>query len=205
LAEEADEDWFDYPVYLDGMIWDATALHTAYPEYLSKDLQNKIFHKEENPFLKDNFHRIGSHEERKNVYEEGPAVVLATSGMMTGGPILSYVENLAEDEDNRLVFVGYQAPGSLGSQIQSGERSVDIPGGKNNVSIEMDVDTVSGFSAHSDRQQLINYVGNLPNKPQKIITNHGEKSVSFDLSSSLHKIYNVDTEAPPNIEMNRLN
>ncbi|MDY6774472.1 MAG: beta-CASP ribonuclease aCPSF1 [Candidatus Nanohaloarchaea archaeon] len=204
LAEEAEKDWFDYPVYLDGMIWDATALHTAYPEFLSKELQNKIFHEDENPFLIDNFHRIGSHDERENVYEEGPAVILATSGMMTGGPILSYVENLAEEDDNRLVFVGYQAPGSLGDRIQSGERTVELPSGKE-VDIDMDVDTVKGFSAHSDRQQLINYVGNLPNKPQKIIVNHGEKSVSFDLSSSLHKIYDVDTEAPPNLESVRLN
>ncbi|MCJ7479026.1 MAG: beta-CASP ribonuclease aCPSF1 [Candidatus Nanohaloarchaeota archaeon QJJ-7] len=204
LAEEAEKDWFDFPVYLDGMIWDATALHTAYPEFLSKDLQNKIFHEDENPFLIDNFHRIGSHDERENVYEEGPAVILATSGMMTGGPILSYVENLAEEKDNRLIFVGYQAPGSLGSRIQSGERSVELPNGKE-VDINMQIDTVTGFSAHSDRQQLINYVGNLPNKPQKIITNHGEKSVSFDLSSSLHKIYDVDTEAPPNLESIRLN
>ncbi|MDY6769529.1 MAG: MBL fold metallo-hydrolase RNA specificity domain-containing protein, partial [Candidatus Nanohaloarchaea archaeon] len=125
-------------------------------------------------------------------------------GMMTGGPILSYVEHLAGESDNRLMFVGYQAPGSLGDQIQSGARSVELPSGKN-VSINLDVTTVSGFSAHSDRQQLINYVGNLPNKPQKIITNHGEKNVSFDLSSSLHKIYNVDTEAPPNLESVRLN
>ncbi|MDY6761674.1 MAG: MBL fold metallo-hydrolase RNA specificity domain-containing protein, partial [Candidatus Nanohaloarchaea archaeon] len=155
-------------------------------------------------FTIDNFHRIGSHDERENVYDEGPCVVLATSGMMTGGPILSYVEHMAGDPDNRLMFVGYQAPGSLGSQIQNGERTVELPSGKS-VDINLDVDTVSGFSAHSDRQQLINYVGNLPNKPQKIITNHGEKSVSFDLSSSLHKIYDVDTEAPPNLENVRLN
>lgn len=204
LAEEAEKDWFDYPVYLDGMIWDATALHTAYPEFLSKDLQNKIFHDDENPFLIDNFHRIGSHDEREDVYSEGPCVILATSGMMTGGPILSYVKNLGSEPDNKLIFVGYQAPGSLGNRIQSGNRTVEFPDG-DAVDIDMDVETVEGFSAHSDRQQLINYVGNLPNKPRKILINHGEKSTSFDLSSSLHKIYDLDTEAPQNLEFTRLN
>ncbi len=204
LADEANKRYWDFPVYLDGMIWDATALHTAYPEFLSKELQRKIFHEDENPFLRSEFNRIGSHNEREDVYDEGPCVILATSGMMTGGPVLSYVEHLGGDPDNMLIFVGYQAPGSIGNQIQNGARSVDLPDGKT-VDINLDVETVNGFSAHSDRQQLLNYVGNLPNKPRKIICNHGEKSVSFDLSSTLHKMHDIDTEAPPNIEMIRLN
>lgn len=204
LAEEAEKDYFDCPVYLDGMIWDATALHTAYPEFLSRDIQKQIFHDDANPFLQENFHRVGSYNERQDVINEsGPAVVLATSGMMTGGPILSYVEHLAHDENNRLLFVGYQAPGSLGNKIQRGDKKVELPSGKQ-VKIEMDIDTIKGFSGHSDRQQLVNYVGNLPNKPKKIITNHGEQSVSFDLSSSLHKMYNIETTTPQNLEIVRL-
>ncbi len=205
LAEEAEQkDYFDVPVYLDGMIWDATALHTAYPEFLSRDIQKKIFHEDENPFLRDNFHRVGSYSERQDVIkEQEPAVILATSGMMTGGPILSYVEHLADDPDNRLIFVGYQAPGSLGHQIQQGESHVELPDGSS-VDINMDIETVNGFSGHSDRQQLVNYVSNLPNKPKKIITNHGEQSVSFDLSSSLHKMFNIDTDTPQNLEITRL-
>ncbi len=206
LAEEMEKGYFDeVPVYLDGMIWDATALHTAYPEFLSRDIQKQIFHEDENPFLRENFHRVGSYSERQDVInEDGPAVILATSGMMTGGPILSYVEHLAGDGNNQLLFVGYQAPGSLGNKIQRGDRQVELPSGKQ-VKINMDIDTIKGFSGHSDRQQLVNYVSNLPNKPKKVLTNHGEKSVSFDLSSSLHKMFNIDTESPQNLEIVRLN
>ncbi|MDY6777051.1 MAG: beta-CASP ribonuclease aCPSF1, partial [Candidatus Nanohaloarchaea archaeon] len=205
IAEEAEKDYFDVPVYLDGMIWDATALHTAYPEYLSKKVQNKIFNKDENPFKKDCFHRVGSNDERQDVIKGGPAVILATSGMITGGPIMSYLDSLAEDSDNRMVFVGYQAPGTYGNKIQSGKSKITLPGNDNPTHINLDVKTVSGFSGHSSRNQLLNYVSNLPNKPKKILCNHGDDSSTFQLSSTLHKMLNIDTSAPQNLETIRLN
>lgn len=205
IAEESEKDYFDVPVYLDGMIWDATALHTAYPEYLSKKVQNKIFKEEDNPLMKDCFQRVGSNEEREDVIDGGPCVVLATSGMVTGGPIMSYLESLAEDPDNRMIFVGYQASGTYGNKIQSGRSKITLPGNDKPTHLNLDVKTVEGFSGHSSRQQLINYVKNLPNNPQKILCNHGDDSSTFQLSSTLHKIFNTDTSAPQNLETIRLN
>ncbi|MCJ7450377.1 MAG: beta-CASP ribonuclease aCPSF1 [Candidatus Nanohaloarchaeota archaeon QJJ-9] len=204
IAQEAEKDYFDFPVYLDGMIWDATALHTAYPEYLSKKVQKKIFNQKDNPFLRENFHRVGSQDEREDVIRDGPAVILATSGMVTGGPIISYLENLAEDEDNTLMFVGYQASNTKGREIQSGRSKVTFPGNNKPTPMNLNIATIEGFSAHSSRNQLLNYVSNLPNKPKKILCQHGDNSSTFKLSSTLHKMLDIDTSAPQNLETLRL-
>jgi len=80
------------PVYLDGMIWEATAIHTAYPEYLNNKLRTQIFQQGENPLLSDIFKRVDSHEMRQKIINDPAAcVVLATSGMMNGGPVMEWL------------------------------------------------------------------------------------------------------------------
>ncbi|MFB6145927.1 MAG: beta-CASP ribonuclease aCPSF1 [Candidatus Nanohaloarchaea archaeon] len=203
LADELDRDYFDYPVYMDGMINDANALHTAYPEFLSKKVQNKIMKDRDSPFLKEQLHAIGSHSEREKVYDSGPAVILTTSGMVTGGPVMSYLKKLAPEEKNAMIFVGYQAEGTLGRKIQSGRSTVEIDGER--VDINMDIHTVSGFSAHSDRQQIINFTRNLRSSPNRVLVNHGEEKKCFQLASTLHKALHIDTSAPMNLDVTRLN
>jgi KH/beta-lactamase-domain protein len=203
LADELDRDYFDYPVYLDGMINDANALHTAYPEFLSEKVQQKILEDEDSPFLKDNLHPVGSHNERKEAMDSGPAVILTTSGMVTGGPVMSYLQNLAMNEKNTMIFVGYQAEGTLGRKIQNGVDSINVNGER--VEMNMDTATVSGFSAHSDRQQIINFCRNLRSSPNKVLTNHGEEKKCFQLASGIHKALHIDTSAPQNLDVTRLN
>ncbi len=202
LADEMDRSYFDYNVYVDGMINDVNALYTAYPEYLSKKIQNKV-NRKSSPFLKENIKPIGSHNERKEVYDDDACIILTTSGSITGGPIMSYLQQEASDPDNTLIFVGYQFAGSLGRKIQNGADKVEIDGDK--LEVNLDTSTVSGFSAHSDRQQIINFTKNLRSTPNKVLTNHGEKKNCFSLASSLHKILNIDTSAPQNLEINRVN
>ncbi len=194
---------FNVPVYLDGMIWDATALHTAYPEYLSKSLQKRIFHQGENPFLSEHFKRVGSSTERENVINGESCIVITTSGMLSGGPVLSYLERLGEDSKNKLIFTGYQASGTLGRKIQRGWKEIPINGNKT-VRLNLEIGAVEGFGGHSDRAQTINYVGKLGSRPKKIICQHGDDAATFNLASTLHKIYNVDTCAPQNLETVRL-
>jgi predicted metal-dependent RNase len=81
------------PVYIDGMVWDIMAIHTTYPEFLNSAMRNRIFHKDENPFLSDIFKRVGSKKERQQIIESGGScVILATSGMLVGGPSVEYLK-----------------------------------------------------------------------------------------------------------------
>jgi predicted metal-dependent RNase len=84
----------EVPVYLDGMIWEATAIHTAYPEYLNNKLRTQIFQQGDNPLLSEIFKRVDSGEMREKILtEKDPCVVLATSGMMNGGPVMEYFKH----------------------------------------------------------------------------------------------------------------
>ncbi|MGI0155289.1 MAG: beta-CASP ribonuclease aCPSF1, partial [Thermoplasmata archaeon] len=79
------------PVYLDGMIFEATAIHTAYPEFLNSQLRTQIFQQGDNPFLSDIFRRVDSSQMRMGIVDsKEPCIVLATSGMMSGGPVMEY-------------------------------------------------------------------------------------------------------------------
>ena len=109
----------EVPIYIDGMIWEATAIHTARPEYLSKDLRDQIFHMGRNPFISDMFNKVQNLDQRKDIVESNsPAIILSTSGMLTGGNSVEYFKWLCEDDRNTLIFVGYQSEGSLGRRIQ---------------------------------------------------------------------------------------
>ena len=195
------------PVYLDGMIFEATAIHTAYPEYLNSQLRTQIFQQGDNPFLSDVFHRIDSSSMRNDVLDsKEPCIVLATSGMMSGGPVMEYFRAWAPEEKNGLLFVGYQAEGTFGKRLQRGLPEANFLDGPRQASVpvRLDIATIEGFSGHSDRMQLMNFVASLDPRPQKIILNHGEESKALDLSSSLHKRFGVDSRVPYNLEAVRL-
>jgi uncharacterized protein len=194
------------PVYLDGMLWDITAIHTAYPEFLNRNIRQQIFHKENNPFLSPIFKRVGSHKERQQIIlEEGPCLILATSGMLAGGPSVEYLKNLCSGEKHSLIFSCYQPPGSMGHRIREGETEiVTRENGKQQVlKIKMDVHKVE-ITNHSDRKQLMNYIKRCNPNPRKVIVMHGEASRCLDLASSVHKQYRVETTAPKNLETIRI-
>jgi KH/beta-lactamase-domain protein len=194
------------PVHLDGMIWEATAIHTTYPEYLRDDLRDRIFHEDENPFLAEQFNHIdGGDDERQEVQDGGPCIVLSTSGMVTGGPIMSWLRRLGPQEDNMMVFVGYQAQGTLGRRIQNGWSEIPMDdraatGRTETLNLELDVETVDGFSGHADRQGLENFVRTMNPRPEKVLCVHGDESSTQDLSSALYHEFNMRTFAPKNLE-----
>ena len=195
----------EMPVHLDGMIWEATAIHTTYPEYLRDDLRDRIFHEDKNPFLSDQFNHIdGGEDERQEVADGDQCIILSTSGMVTGGPIMSWLEHLGPDSDSKLVFVGYQAQGTLGRRIQNGWDEIPVGNGggrgRNTMTMHMDVETVDGFSGHADRQGLENFVKTMNPRPEKVLCVHGDESSAQDLSSALYHEYNMRTFAPKNLE-----
>ena len=191
------------PIYLDGMIMEATAIHTAYPEYLNNQLRTQIFQRGENPFLSESFIHVDNREKREKICDDvEPCIILATSGMINGGPIMEYLKAFGPDKKNTFVFVGYQAEGTLGRKIQKGAREVTITekGKPIKVEIKINVETCDGFSGHSDRKQLLNYIYNLEPKPERIIMCHGEESKCQDLASTIYQKYGVETRPPMNLE-----
>ena len=191
------------PVYIDGMVWDITAIHTAYPEFLNSAVRKQIFHKDQNPFLSEIFKRVGSAKERQQITEEkGSCVILATSGMFVGGPSVEYLKALSGDKRHSLVFTCYQPEGSLGNRIQRGEREFVFPANEV-IHINMEVHKLE-ITGHSDRKQLMNFVARCNPPAKKVIVNHGENMRILDLASSLHKQFRIETCAPRNLEVLRI-
>lgn len=208
LEEAIRKEFIDkIPIYLDGMIWEATAIHTTHPEYLNSDLRNLIFHKGMNPFLSDCFEQIDSQEKRQKLLTEPrPCVILATSGMLNGGPIMEYLRAFGPEVKNSLVFVGYQAEGTMGRRLQKGWSEVPIynKGQTDTIKINLQVHTVDGFSGHSDRKQLMDYIKKMKPRPEHILTEHGDEKNCVDLASSIYRKFRVETRAPMNLETIRL-
>jgi len=193
------------PMYVDGMVWDINAIHTAYPDFLSSNLRNQFF-RDNNPFISKVFSRVGSPQERRAVIDGGPCIVIATSGMLVGGASVEYLKHFAGNENNLLILSCYQGPGSIGRQLQDGAKSVKIEdeGGLKTLDVKMRVELVNGLSPHSGRNELMNYVRNMDPKPKRIIVNHGEISKSLDLASSLYKANRIETSVPRGLETLRL-
>ncbi len=193
------------PIYIDGMIWDINAIHTAYPDFLSNQVRSSIF-RDQNPFISETFSRVGSVQERRKVIEGGPCIVLATSGMLVGGASVEYFKEFAGNKNNSIIFVCYQGVGSLGRQVQEGikETKMVVDGKEERVTINLEVQSILGLTAHAGRNELLSFFNNMRPKPKRIIINHGEISKSLDLASALYKLNRVETNVPRILETLRL-
>lgn len=197
------------PIYIQGMVWDINAIHTAYPDFLSSRVKKDIFQRDHNPLMSDIFIRIKSQKEMQKVKDEkGPYIIMATSGMLQGGPSLEYFKHFAENSKNVLIFTCYQGVGSIGRRIQESEKEINFVAGgsrrQETTKVLMKVVTMNGFSGHSSFKQLVNWVGRLEPRPKKVITIHGDYSRCIELASVLYQQYRLETVAPKNLETLRL-
>ena len=197
------------PVYVQGMLWDVTAIHTAYPDFFNNRVKKEIFQTDSNPFLSDIFVKVGSQKEMQEVIEgKGPYLILATSGMLTGGASYVYFKALAENPKNTLILSCYQGVGALGRRIQDGEREIAfIEGGSKRqemLQVKMEVYSLGGFSGHSNYNQLLEWVSRLDPRPKKVVLVHGEYSRALEMASTIYQQFRMETIAPKNLESIRL-
>jgi len=195
------------PVFIEGMISEATAIHTAFPEYLGREVRQSILHDGVNPFESDYFTIVEHPNIRPEIIEGEPCIILATSGMLEGGPIIEYFKNLADDERNTVIFVSYQIEGTLGRRVQKGLNEVTMVNndGRMDVTrVRLHVDSMEGFSGHSDRRQIINYITHLKPKPERVIVAHGERAKCLSVANFLQRRCEIDAFAPALMETFRL-
>jgi hypothetical protein len=195
------------PVFIEGMISEATAIHTAYPEYLGREVRHSILHEEVNPFQSDYFTIVEHPNVRQSIIEGEPCIVLATSGMLEGGPVIEYFKNWADDVKNTIIFVSYQIEGTLGRRVQKGMNEVtmmDSEGKMVIVQVKLQVESIEGFSGHSDRRQLISYLTHLKPQPERIFVCHGEKAKIMSMANFMDKKAGISAVVPEILETFRL-
>ena len=144
--------------------------------------------------------------EREEVFDTGPAIILASGGMLNGGASVEYFRRLADDPKNMLMFVGYNSANSLGRRIQNGLKEVPLPDENGRImphKINMEVVTVEGFSGHSDRKQLMNFMQDLRPRPKSVYTMHGEEQKCEDLARAAERVLHADARAMRNLDSTR--
>lgn len=195
------------PVFIEGMISEATAIHTAYPEHLGREVRNSILHDGINPFQSDYFTIVEHPSVRQDIIDGEPCIIMATSGMLEGGPVIEYFKSLAGDERNTIIFVSYQIDGTLGRRVQKGLADVTMitsEGKMGVVKVKSRVESIEGFSGHSDRRQIINYITRLKPKPERVIVCHGERAKSLSIANFIQRRCGIQAVVPAIMETFRL-
>lgn len=209
IEEYAKKNNWEIPVYIDGMTREASAIHTAYPEFMRRNVKKRILHNN-SPFDSDIFIVVDK-TQRESIGEEKGSVILSPAGMLTGGPSVEYFKALCENPKNGTIFVGYQGEGTLGKKIQrmglqNNHKKVPLQdnGKTKGFDVKMHIETIEGFSGHSDRNQLLGFFKKLKPKPNRVITMHGDEKSCTNLARTMSYNYKVEASAPRNLDSIRL-
>jgi predicted metal-dependent RNase len=172
----------EVPIYLDGMVTKALRIYRHNAIYLKDEIKRRILTSDDDPF-KSLHYRTPKTKDRSDVTEGGPCVIIATSGMLTGGPVMTYLEKLGPDPKNAMILVGYQPEGSRGRQMLDGAKEVEVGGRQ--VQVNMSV-MQAPFSAHSDHDELLQFAKTIRGL-KKVFVVHGEGASSDELAIDISR------------------
>ncbi len=192
---ESIEEHMRIPIYVDSpMAVKATRAFIRNSSSFNEETRQLIL-SGDNPFTFDNLRYIESQEESKllNRYKF-PKVIISSSGMATAGRIRHHLKHNLWKKENSLVFVGYQAEGSLGRILLDGSKKVKLLGEE--IDVKLEVYNLEGFSAHADRKGILNWLSGFKNKPKKVFVVHGEEEASKYLSLEIEKELGFKTIVP---------
>ncbi|WP_353097221.1 MBL fold metallo-hydrolase [Tissierella praeacuta] len=189
------EEYMKIPIYIDSpMAVEATEAFKRNSSSFNEEARSLVL-KGDNPFEFENLRYIKSQEESMalNKYTF-PKVIISSSGMATAGRIRHHLKHNLWDKRNSLVFVGYQAEGTLGRILLDGKKQVKILGEEINVGAE--IYNIKGFSGHADQNVLLDWVNKFKKKPKKVFIVHGEEESAIALSTLIGHLYGIETIIP---------
>ncbi|MGX7667035.1 MBL fold metallo-hydrolase RNA specificity domain-containing protein [Flavobacterium pedocola] len=137
------------------------------------------------------------------IYDDRPKVVIAASGMLTGGRVLSYLERYIIQPESIVVIVGYQAEGTKGRRLLDGEKEIKIYG--KYYPVEAKIVEIEGLSAHGDQQDLLDWLSELKEKPETVFLVHGETEALETLKDKIEEQYKIRCEIPYQGQVTEIN
>jgi len=184
------------PVFVDTPLGlDITRIYANLQKYWDKE-SKALFHSGDHPIDFDHLYAVKSHRNHKKLMDiPGPAVIIAGSGMCTGGRIIDHLISGLDSPANDVFFVGYQAVGTPGREIlkYSSQPNGYARLNGSRVPIKAKIHKLSGYSAHADQKGLVDWVASMPEKPGKIKLVHGDHEAQHELARLLkNKGHNVD-------------
>lgn len=186
----------EVPIYLDSPL--AIKLTRAYEDYSSyfSEKARAQLSQDEDIFDFPRFEFTPEVEDSKKINRiDPPKVVIAGSGMSTGGRILHHEKHYLPSSDNVLLIIAYQVPGTLGRRILDGETPVRIMGHK--IEVNAKVKSIGGYSSHADQPRLIHWLRSFSKRKIKnVFINHGEKSGASALAQRIKDFHAIPAEIP---------
>jgi len=176
-------------IFVDKSILETTYIHELYYDYLSKEIKTKISNENISIFNYKNLKLINSKSK-----VDKPGIILVPSSMLLGGLSLKFLKQIHNDPLSKIILISNQATGTLGKEIQTGHTKVIINGQQQPLELKCKIDSIHGFSNHSDYNQLLAYISRLKPKLKRVIINHGEKPRVQNLASSVNKILNIQCQ-----------
>ena len=176
------------PIYIDSPLASkATEIFRRHPECYDEET-TKTFSADADPFAARYIHYVSSIDDSKRLNTaKGPCVIIAASGMCEGGRVLHHLKHAIQDEANVIAIVGFQAEHTLGRRLVEGWDVVPIFGVP--TPRRARVVRFNGFSAHADRNELLDYVRSVTPSPDKVFVVHGEEKQALSLAAALQSEY----------------
>lgn len=189
------ETFMRIPIYIDSpMAVSATKVFQSNSDCFDAEARELII-SGDNPFEFENLHYIKSQQDsmKLNSYTF-PKVIISASGMCNAGRIRHHLKYNLWKKNNSILFVGYQAVGTLGRIIKDGAKKVKLLGEE--IAVEAEVHSIEGFSGHTDKNGLINWLKGFKKKPKNIFIVHGEDESALSLSQAIEENFKIKTIIP---------
>lgn len=181
-------------VYLDSpMASKATEIFKQYPTFYDEDAR-RLMEKGDDPFNFVGLTTVDSAEESKRLISKKGVIIIAGSGMCTGGRIVHHIKNNIEKENTHMIFVGYQVEGTLGRNIVDKNTEVRVMG--QTLQVRAKIHTLGGFSAHGDQRDLRYWLRSFGHSPKKIFIVHADEQVAIGFGTEVKAELGVDVDIP---------
>lgn len=174
------------PIFVDSpLAVSATEIFRLHPECFNEEVY-RFLHEKRNPFGFDGLRLIREASESKSLNElEGPAVIIAASGMCESGRILHHLRNHIEDRNTTVLFVGYCAENTLGWKLRNGDKRVNILG--ESFQVRAHIEILDSFSGHADHSELLDWFARVGGPKEQVFLVHGEPDRAGALHDALEK------------------
>jgi metallo-beta-lactamase family protein len=188
-------DYLDIPVYIDSPLTaSATEIFNKNPDCFDEQALSLI-HRGDNPLDFNNLNFTRTVEESKSLNTSRESkVIISASGMCTAGRIKHHLKHNLWRKESSIVFVGYQAEGTLGRRIKEGAKKVRIFGEE--IKVNAQIHVLEGFSSHADQQDIIQWLKSFTKKPKQIFLVHGEENAIESMSQLINQELHVPTYIP---------
>ncbi|NQT31672.1 MAG: MBL fold metallo-hydrolase, partial [Deltaproteobacteria bacterium] len=182
-------------VFVDSpMAVEVTGVFERHPELFDEEMK-KLLRQQKSPFDFPGLNLVETVDESKAInHMDGSVIIIAGSGMCTGGRIKHHLVKNISREESTIIFVGYQAAGTLGRQIVNGAKRVRMLG--QYYPVKAQIAQLNGFSAHADRDGLVRWLSSLQRPPRRVFVTHGELDASQHLAGLISSSHGWETIVP---------